>query len=171
MKILIVFDDHYGLVERSARTLAEYLRRAAQQIDLIDLESVTPHVLQHYNVVVAVGAMLHHQLDENLALFLQQNTQELIIKPLYLVLHSNAEGEEFLRAAAANIQPKVLQHTHSFNVGFDFSTIIPSLPTRLAFGFRKLVTGKEPEYASNYDWEQLSTISDIIVQKRVGKLF
>lgn len=163
MQILVVYDDQHRLVDNTSRTLGEILRRAGEEVDIIDLTDFTPHILQKYNVVVGLGAMLKSRLDKHFAQFLEENQQELLIKPFYLILHADSSGEHFLHQAGLNVPNPVLNHAQTFNIGFDYSTM--KLPW-----WKQVLPIAKPQN-NNYDWDQLGKIAQLIIEKRVGKLF
>lgn len=122
MRILVTYDSHHEEVEKTARFIAEILRREGKEVELADIIEKEIDILAHYDKVVIGSALWFGRLDSAIQKYIQKNQTELLIKATFLFIHAYVNDEAFQAQLARSLPLGVLAHAVTFNLGMDVDT-------------------------------------------------
>lgn len=127
MKYLLVFDPNNEQVADVAKVLAENIRRAANEVETVNLAERELDVLAPFDEIVLVGALWWGKLGMRLTKYLAKNQQELLIKPLDMVVMSYLDTTSFQSTVGPQIPQPVLDHAQTYQLGLnvDYATLNP----------------------------------------------
>lgn len=159
MKILLTFVGRTKSVLDSTRLLAELFRRKGHSVDSQDLLRKEIDVLAPYDAVIIGGAMWFGKLDTELVSYLSKNEQELLLKPVYIFVHSYLSAEKFQKQISKQIEPKILEHARTFNLGLNVEFSALGFLDKLKW----LATMQRAEFTEND--ETLEDLVTVVTEK------
>lgn len=122
MRILVTYDSHNEQVPKTAKMVAELLRRGNNEVDLVDLAQKEIDILVPYEKIVIGGALWFGKLDEWMRKYLIKNQTELLIKPTFLFIHAYVGTALFQSQLASTLPIEILSHALTFNLGMNVDT-------------------------------------------------
>jgi menaquinone-dependent protoporphyrinogen oxidase len=122
VRILVTYDPHNEQVPKTAKFVAEMLRREGNEVELADLSQKEIDILVPYDKILVGGDIWFGKLGGVMRKYLLKNQTELLIKPTFLFIHSYAGDEEFKSQLVRALPLEILSHALTFNLGMDVDT-------------------------------------------------